>query len=100
MKTVGKLSQGIRLGWESGFDSGVTLDYVYKNTQQGFSIIGRAIDRGYLESIGWKGIRQRRTNLQKILRDTVHTLRAAGKPIHIVDIAAGAGRSCWKRCTS
>ncbi|MBI4862259.1 MAG: alpha/beta fold hydrolase, partial [Candidatus Riflebacteria bacterium] len=31
MATVGRLSQGIRLGLESGFDSGVMLDYVYEN---------------------------------------------------------------------
>jgi alpha-beta hydrolase superfamily lysophospholipase len=92
MKTVGRLGRGVRLGWESGFDSGVTLDYVYENKPQGFSIIGRAIDRGYLESIGWRGIRQRRINLQKILAGVVEQLRAAGRPIHIVDIAAGAGR--------
>lgn len=92
MKTVGKLSRGIRLGWESGFDSGVMLDYVYANKPEGFTPLGRWMDRSYLESIGWRGIRQRRINLQRMLRDAIHKLRAAGKPIHIVDIAAGAGR--------
>jgi alpha-beta hydrolase superfamily lysophospholipase len=92
MRTVGGLSRGIRLGWESGFDSGVTLDYIYENKAQGVSILGRAIDRIYLESIGWRGIRQRRIKLQKMLRDAIEELRVAGKPIHIVDIAAGAGR--------
>jgi Putative methyltransferase len=28
MKTVGRLSDGIRLGWKVGFDSGAMLDYV------------------------------------------------------------------------
>jgi len=92
MRTVGGLSRGIRLGWESGFDSGVTLDYVYENKAQGVSILGRALDRIYLDSVGWRGIRQRRMNLQKMLRDTIEELRIAGKPIHIVDIAAGAAR--------
>ena len=92
MRAVGGLSRGIRLGWENGFDSGVTLDYVYENKAQGVSILGRALDRIYLESIGWRGIRQRRINLQKMLRSTIEELRVAGKPIHIVDIAAGAGR--------
>src|SRR6185503_13659566 len=92
MRAIGGLSRGIRLGWESGFDSGVTLDYVYENKAQGVSILGRALDRIYLDSVGWRGIRQRRINLQKMLRDTIEELRVAGKPIHIVDIAAGAGR--------
>ena len=27
----GKLSDGVKLGWDTGFDSGSTLDYVYRN---------------------------------------------------------------------
>ena len=58
MKTLGRLSKGIQLGWRSGFDSGVTLDYVYENKAQGVTPLGRWMDRAYLESIGWRGIRQ------------------------------------------
>jgi alpha-beta hydrolase superfamily lysophospholipase/SAM-dependent methyltransferase len=92
MKTVGRLSKGIQLGWTDGFDSGVTLDYVYANKPQGTTILGRWMDRSYLESIGWRGIRQRRINLEHILRQTIEKLHAANKPVHILDIAAGAGR--------
>jgi alpha-beta hydrolase superfamily lysophospholipase/SAM-dependent methyltransferase len=92
MKTVGRLSKGIQLGWTDGFDSGVTLDYVYANKPQGTTILGRWMDRSYLESIGWRGIRQRRINLEHILRQTIERLYAANKPVHILDIAAGAGR--------
>jgi len=92
MKTIGRLSHGIQLGWRDGFDSGVTLDYVYGNRPQGVTLLGRSIDRGYLESIGWRGIRQRKANLEAILREAIEKLHAAGKAIHIVDIAAGGGR--------
>jgi alpha-beta hydrolase superfamily lysophospholipase len=92
MKTAGRLSKGIRLGWQSGFDSGRTLDYVYENRAQGTTPLGRAIDRGYLESIGWRGIRQRKANLQKILRSAIETIHAEGKPVHLLDIASGPGR--------
>src|SRR5205814_7923397 len=92
MKTVGRLSKGIQLGWDAGFDSGLTLDYVYANKAQGITPLGRLIDRNYLESIGWRGIRQRKSNLEKILRETILTLYKLNKPVHIVDIAAGAGR--------
>ena len=92
MKTGGRLSKGINLGWRSGFDSGLTLDYVYENKAQGATRLGRFIDHGYLNSIGWRGIRQRKKNLEKLLRSTIEKTRADGHPVRIVDIAAGGGR--------
>jgi SAM-dependent methyltransferase len=92
MKSVGCLSKGIKLGWTDGFDSGVTLDYVYANKPQGVTPLGRIMDRSYLESIGWRGIRQRKLNLENILRQTMRTLQKQNKPVHILDIATGAGR--------
>ena len=92
IKTAGRLSRGIQLGWEAGFDSGRTLDYVYENRPQGVTPLGRAIDRSYLDSIGWRGIRERKVNLQKILRATIENVHAAGKPVNLLDIASGPGR--------
>jgi alpha-beta hydrolase superfamily lysophospholipase/SAM-dependent methyltransferase len=92
MKTGGRLSKGIDLGWRSGFDSGLTLDYVYENKAQGATRLGRFIDHGYLNSIGWRGIRQRKKNLEKLLRNVIEKTHAGGRPVRIVDIAAGGGR--------
>jgi alpha-beta hydrolase superfamily lysophospholipase len=92
MKTGGRLSKGIDLGWRSGFDSGLTLDYVYENKPRGATPLGRFIDHGYLNSIGWRGIRQRKKNLEKLLRRVIEETHGRGHPVHIVDIAAGAGR--------
>lgn len=92
MKTTGRLSKGIQLGWEAGFDSGRTLDYVYENKPRGMTPLGRAIDRGYLESIGWRGIRVRKVNLQNILRTAIENTHAEGKPVRLLDIASGPGR--------
>jgi alpha-beta hydrolase superfamily lysophospholipase/SAM-dependent methyltransferase len=92
MKTGGRLSKGIDLGWRSGFDSGLTLDYVYENKAQGGTRLGRFIDHGYLNSIGWRGIRQRKKNLEQLLRKVIQETHAAGRPVRIVDIAAGGGR--------
>ncbi len=66
MKHLGVLSKGIQIGLQYGFDSGVTLDHVYKNKPEGEGAIGRFIDKGYLNSIGWKGIRQRKTHTIKL----------------------------------
>ena len=64
MKTGGRLSKGIDLGWRAGFDSGLALDYIYENQPQGSTRLGRWIDKAYLDSIGWRGIRQRKVHLE------------------------------------
>lgn len=92
MKTVGRLSKGIRLGLEAGFDSGVTLDYVYANRPQGITPLGRLIDKNYLNSIGWRGIRQRKVHLEKLLCATIGRVHNAGRPVRLLDIASGPGR--------
>lgn len=92
MKTVGRLSEGVNLGWRHGFDSGLTLDYVYQNHPQGTTSLGKAIDHAYLESIGWRGIRQRKVNLEKLLRLAIEKTHKEGRPVRIVDIATGGGR--------
>ncbi len=88
----GLLADGVRLGHATGFDSGSTLDYVYRNCASGRSPVGRHIDRTFLDAIGWRGIRQRKLDVEALLRDAIVRLRAAGLPVHIVDIAAGHGR--------
>jgi alpha-beta hydrolase superfamily lysophospholipase/SAM-dependent methyltransferase len=92
LKTAGKLSHGIRLGWEKGFDSGDSLDYVYRNQSGGATALGRLVDRIYLNSPGWRGIRERKTHLEALIGAAIERLRAEGRPVHILDPAAGAGR--------
>jgi alpha-beta hydrolase superfamily lysophospholipase/SAM-dependent methyltransferase len=92
MKTVGRLSRGIRLGWEAGFDSGRTLDYVYENKPRGRTLLGRALDRLYLNTIGWRGIRTRRDNLRNVLGDAIERVRRQGQAVRLLDIASGPGR--------
>lgn len=86
------LSDGVRLGQETGFDSGSTLDYVYRNVASGVTPLGRLIDRNYLGAIGWTGIRQRKLHLEELLRLAIADRRAHGAPVRIVDVAAGHGR--------
>ena len=92
LRAAGHLSDGIATGWRSGFDSGVSLDYVYRNQAQGSLGVGRLIDRSYLNTIGWRGIRQRRTNLQTALRSAIQSIYDEGREVRILDIAAGVGR--------
>ena len=92
MRAGGLLSEGIRLGHETGFDSGSTLDYVYRNHPTGMTALGRMIDANYLGSIGWRGIHQRKLHIEELLRRAMAEARSAGLPVRIVDIAAGHGR--------
>jgi alpha-beta hydrolase superfamily lysophospholipase len=93
LSTLGRtLSKGIRTGVETGFDSGTMLDYVYRDEAQGLGIVGQALDRTYLDAIGWRGIRQRGRNIVALLQRALTETRAGGKAIQLVDIAAGHGR--------
>ena len=92
MKGPGRLSRGIDLGWKHGFDSGIMLDYIYENRAQGLTPLGRLIDRAFLNAIGWRGIRVRRTLLEQALRSLIEQTHAAGRPVRLLDIASGPGR--------
>jgi alpha-beta hydrolase superfamily lysophospholipase/SAM-dependent methyltransferase len=92
LRAAGRLSYGIDLGWKNGFDSGLSLDYVYENKPRGSLGVGRLIDKSYLNSIGWRGIRQRKANLKNALRSVIESLHSTGRSVRILDIAAGAGR--------
>ena len=92
MRTLGRLSKGVRIGCETGFDSGKSLDYVYDNQAHGTPPLGRLIDRGYLDAVGWKGIRDRRTHLAAMLKEAAQERIAAAEPVRVLDLATGCGR--------
>jgi alpha-beta hydrolase superfamily lysophospholipase len=92
MRIGSTLSAGVKLGFDTGFDSGSTLDYVYRNQPTGKGALGRLIDQNYLDSIGWRGIRQRKLHAEELLRLAMARLRETGNAVRIVDIAAGHGR--------
>ena len=92
MKLGSRWSEGLRIGQETGYDSGSTLDYVYQNQPQGTNAFGRLVDKNYLNAIGWRGIRQRKANIAKAISLAMAKLREAGKPINVLDIASGHGR--------
>ncbi|KAG0959419.1 hypothetical protein G6F31_011674 [Rhizopus arrhizus] len=76
----------------TGFDSGSTLDYIYRDEARGKGPLGRMVDRNYLDAIGWRGIRVRGQHLQELLRDAAQRLRGQGTPVRVLDVAAGHGR--------
>ncbi len=92
LKFGGRFSSGIKLGHATGFDSGSTLDYVYRNKATGTSAVGKLIDRTYLDSIGWRGIRVRKIHIEALTQEAAQLLKQKNKALHIIDIAAGHGR--------
>lgn len=89
MKTVGNLSDGIRLGNRHGFDSGVMLDYVYKNQAGGRLLIGKLLDRIYLNAIGWRGIRLRKELIIQCLKRVVAEQLWRKTQVRYLDLACG-----------
>ncbi len=98
MRTVGQASDGIRLGYARGFDSGEMLDYVYANEAHGRLGYGRLVDRVYLDSIGWRAVRTRKTLLQEVLRQQIAVDRDHRVPTVVLDVAAGPGRYLQELC--
>jgi len=92
LHSVGRLSDGIRVGCDTGFDSGASLDYVYRNQPSGITPIGKLIDYFYLNSPGWIGIRARRDMIQEIIADAMARVLGKGLAVRILDVAAGHGR--------
>lgn len=89
MSKIGVLSEGIKIDLKYGFNSAVTLDHVYKNSPEGQIFLGREIDRNYLNSVGWKGIRQRKTDMIMTIKKHIDLLQKEGKKVTILDIAGG-----------
>ncbi|AUI88771.1 methyltransferase [Vibrio azureus] len=92
LKHLGFMSKGMETGLQYGFDSGVTLDHVYKNQAEGVTILGKLIDKVYLNNIGWKGIRQRKAHSITEIKNKIISLKATGREVKILDIAGGPAR--------
>lgn len=88
---LGPLSDGMRIGLKNGFDSGESLDYVYRNQAGGRLGIGAMIDRGYLDAVGWRGVRVRKAQLQHMLAERI-AAHPVEQPLRILDIASGSAR--------
>ncbi len=87
LQTVGMLSEGIKIGYTQGFDSGMIMNYVYENVPHGRLYIGQLLDKAFLNQITCKAFRA----VKKIVQDTLgaYLQERADKPTFIVDLASG-----------
>ena len=97
MQKFGHVSAAIATGLEHGFDSGHSLDHVYYNQPSGQNKFGQAVDKFYLNNIGWQGIRIRREHILELARlaladieDKNQSSNKAYQP-KLLDIASGHG---------
>jgi SAM-dependent methyltransferase len=68
------------------------LEYVYRNHPHGITPLGWLIDWFYLNSQGWRGIRQRGRLLQGILNQVLQFYCQQSQPVILLDVACGGGR--------
>ena len=81
------LSDGLRIGWSHGFDSGPFMAHVYANRPTGRTAVGRAIDRRLLERRTCVAFRDIRALAEAAV---VHAIDAVDAEAPVVaDLAAG-----------
>ncbi len=87
LRACGTLSEGIRVGYRHGFDSGNIMNYIYENDPQGSFYIGKLLDRAFLNQKTCKAFRA----IKKIQKDFISNyLKDRGdKKTYIVDLASG-----------
>lgn len=79
MQKFGHVSDAIATGLEHGFDSGHSLDHVYYNQPSGQNKFGQAVDKFYLNNIGWQGIRIRREHILELAREALADIELANQ---------------------
>lgn len=98
LRTLGRTSSGISLGFTYGFDSGEMLDYVYENRARGRLLVGKLADRLYLDAVGWRAIRARKEALKTLLGEMLLERAQQGLSTTVLDIASGPGRYLQEAC--
>lgn len=87
LKTLGGASEGLRLGFEYGFDSGIIMNYIYENKPHGTGFIGKKIDASFLEQVTCKAFRSIRGMQADAIRS--YLSEREGQDTFIVDLASG-----------
>ncbi len=92
VNTVGQWSDGIKLASTEGFTSGEMLDYIYKNKAHGKNLVGKLIDKIYLNHRGWRVVRTRKDNLAKNIKEAVNATLEKQNDVFICDVASGPAK--------
>ncbi len=89
IKSFGRLSNGIRLALKHGLTSGVMLEYIYDNKSRGISLLGKWIDRLFLNCSDLQALRVREHNVKEYIQEFLKENKFSLK---VIDIACGFSR--------
>lgn len=89
LRSLGRLSQGLRLAYDYGFDSGAIMNYIYEDRPQGWTFIGRWLDRAFLNQTTCRAFRAVKGLVEETL--AAYLDGRDGRPTFVVDLAAGTG---------
>ncbi len=92
IRFLSRYSEGLRLSTEHGPVSGMLVEYACTNEAQGAGRLGRWIDRRFLDSRAWQGVRRRTETTKDAVLDIIERRRAARAPTMILDVASGTAR--------
>jgi putative methyltransferase len=81
------LSEGLRIGYEHGFDSGAFMAHAYADEARGRTALGRTLDRRLLDRPTLVAFREIRTLAEQAVLDAV-AAAGTGTPV-VADLAAG-----------
>jgi hypothetical protein len=87
LRKMGIFSEGIRIGYKYGFDSGMIMNYVYENMPSGRFYIGKVLDRAFLNQITCKAFRAIKEIQKNMIKGYLR--ERDGKYTFIVDLASG-----------
>lgn len=87
LRSIGISSEGIRLAYRHGFDSGMIMNYIYKDVPNGRFYIGKLIDRAFLNQVTCKAFRAIKDIQKDMIKDYIQ--ERDGQPTFIVDLASG-----------
>jgi SAM-dependent methyltransferase len=92
IRLLARYSEGLRLAVEHGPRSGLVLEYAFQNEPQGSGVLGRWIDRTFLQLRAWESIRTRISTTKDLVGEIVAQRRAVGFTTMILDVASGTAR--------
>ena len=87
LRSFGRLSDGIDIGFKHGFDSGMIMNYIYNNKPRGRYFVGKVLDRLFLSQVTCRAFR----SVKKIQIDMIQSFlqEREEKSTFIVDLASG-----------
>jgi SAM-dependent methyltransferase len=84
------VSDGLRIGYAQGFDSGPFMAHVYADRATGRTPLGRAVDRRLLDRRTCVAFRDIRGLAESAVLDAIDAVGATGRAPVVADLAAGS----------